>query len=134
MIESELSPIPVHVVSQPAAEKSKPRRKAVSLHSIQLNVTNPVQQLLGKSPNRCEAYVIQHGDKDIVLCESESDAIQVSQAADYSRNAAGTIIPKTFTGVVPCSTTDLVWVTANSTDIAAGPILVGIVEITYAED
>jgi hypothetical protein len=132
---SKIEPVPVHVVSQPAPVPSPPRRRAVTLRTVLLSAVNPVQPLLGHNPSRCEAYAIQYGDADFVISHSENQAIKVSVTADYSQGADGTLIPKLMNAPIPVSTTDDVWVSANSTYLAAAAVLrVGVIEVMYAND
>jgi hypothetical protein len=131
----EIQPVPVHVVSTPDPKPTKPRRKAATLRTILLNVTNPVQPLLGHSPNRCEAFVIQYGDADFVISHSENQASMVNSKPDYSQGADGTLIPKGILAPVPLDTTDDIWVTATSTYLTGSAVLrVGVIDITWADD
>lgn len=136
----ELAAVPVRLhpddlSALQAAPPRAPRRKAVTLRTVLLSSTNPFQNLLGHSPRRCEAWVVQYGDADFVISHSENQAVTVSQAADYSKGADGTLIPKLLAAPVPVSTTDEVWVSGNSTDLAAAKIIrVGVIEVLDAED
>ena len=140
MTQEKIEPIPVRLHPDDLAALQQqappgPRRQAATLRTVLLNATNPVQNLLGHSPNRCEAWILQYGDADFVISHSENQAVTVNQAADYSKGADGTLIPKATVAPVPVCTTDDVWVTGNSTDLAGVKIIrVGVIDITYARD
>jgi hypothetical protein len=134
-------PVPVRLhpddlaALQAAPATAAPRRRAVTLRTVLLSNTNPVQNLLGHSPRRREAYVIQYGDADFVISHSENQAIAVSTAANYAQGADGALVPKLLAAPVPVPTTDEAWVTGNSTDLAGVKIIrVGLVEILDAAD
>jgi hypothetical protein len=127
MIE-EITPVPVHVKSSDVSLTPvvpPARRKASTFHTVLLSLTNPIQDLLSQQADRCEAYVIQYGDADIVICHSQADANRVSGDPDYSKGVAGAIIAKGFMMPVPVRTTDRVFVTANSAALAATAQSVG---------
>ena len=121
---SDIIPVPVHIMGTnvPAATPAPPttRRKASVLHTVTLSANNPIQDLLSQQADRCEAWIIQYGDADFVICHSQADANRVSLDADYSKGVSGTIVPRGCLVPVPCHTTDRVFVTANATDLAGG--------------
>lgn len=134
---SDIIPVPVHIMGTnvPAAAPVPVRRKATALHTIFLSNANPIQDLLSQQADRCEAWVIQYGDADVVICHSQADANRVSQDASYAQGVSGTVIPKGILAPVPCHTTDRVFVTANSTDLGGVKVAkIGVIEILYAKD
>jgi hypothetical protein len=124
------------VTNWPEQPKTKYRRRAATLTTILISASNPVQKLLPMSPHRCQAFAINYTDADIVICSSESVAVRVSQLADFTEQVDGTLVPKTVGSAmpVPLDTTDDLWVTSNSTAIAAAIIRVGVLDYVYAEN
>jgi hypothetical protein len=125
------TPIPVHVenahelVSAPA----KTRRKAMRTRTIILTADNPVVDLLPQSEERCEAYVLQCGDNDIIVAHSGTQAKATSNTVATPPNPSGALIVKTCLFPIPLPTNDRVWVTSP-----AFPTRVTVLEFIYASD
>src|ERR1035441_10554137 len=98
MIE-EITPVPVHVKSSDVSLTPvvpPARRKASTFHTVLLSLTNPIQDLLSQQADRCEAYVIQYGDADIVICHLVRQRVdEVIELVDgvLSENGHGSMSP-----------------------------------------
>lgn len=123
------TPVPVHVANSadllpgPVPQ----RRKALRTRTLVLTVSDPIQDLLGQGENRCEAWVLQCGDNDIVVSHSGTQAKSPSNAVATLPNPSGALIIKTCLFPIPVPTNDRVWVTAQ-----AFPTRVTVIEIDYA--
>jgi hypothetical protein len=124
------TPIPVHISNaHDLTPKSVTRRKAVRTRTIVLTAGDPVQDLLPQSEARCEAWVLQCGDNDIVVAHSGNTAKAQSNTVATLPNPSGALILKTVLVPVPVPTNDRVWVTAQ-----AFPTRVSVIEVIYAAD
>lgn len=124
------TPVPVHVSN--AADLvpvTRTRRKAVRTRTIVLTATDPVQDLLPQSEGRCEAWVFQCGDNDIVISHSGTQAKATANTVATLPNPSGTLVVKTFLSPVPVPSNDRTWVTAQ-----AFPTRVSVLEVIYAPD
>lgn len=124
------TPIPVTVANaHELAPVTKTRRKAIRTRTLILTADNPVQDLLPQAEERCEAYVLQCGDNDIVIAHSGTQAKAASNAVATPPNPSGALIIKTCLFPVPVPTNDRVWVTSP-----AFPTRVSVIEVLYAPD
>lgn len=132
-------PVRVHIVAdatkgQAPAPAPVARKRAVTMQTVLLSATNPVQQLLNENPSRREAWIIPSGDGEFLLSRSETQANHNSTLAN---NASGTpegvFVPKPTTPLavpIPMHTTDPVWA-SGTTSILTGAttIRIGVIEI-----
>lgn len=125
------TPIPVHIANPEALAPgpSPHRRKAIRTRTLILTADNPVQDLLPQSENRCEAYVLQCGDNDIIIAHSGTQAKAASNQVATPPNPSGALVVKTFLFPVPVPTNDRAWVTSP-----AFPTRVSVIEVVYAPD
>lgn len=124
------TPIPVHISNtSDLAPAIRNRRKAFRTRTIVLTAADPVQDLLPQSEARCEAWVLQCGDNDIVISHSGSQAKATSNTVATLPNPSGALILKTVLFPVPIPTNDRMWVTAQ-----AFPTRVTVLEVIYASD
>jgi hypothetical protein len=125
------TPVPVHISNahEMVPGPARARRKALRVRTIVLTVSDPVQDLLPQSEARCEAWVLQCGDNDIVVSHSGTQAKSQSNSVATLPNPSGALILKTILVPVPVPTNDRVWVTAQ-----AFPTRVSVIEAVYAPD
>jgi hypothetical protein len=136
-VERALEAVHVHIASSdvplapaPApAPKKRNRRKTVTFRTILLSATNPTDDVWGQDESRVEGWLIQYGDNDFVLCQSNAQLDNAAASASFANGVPGTLIPKALAVPIPCHTTDHVLVTA-----IAFPTKVGVIEIRQAED
>lgn len=125
------TPIPVHVSNAADLAPALPRarRKALRTRTIILTADNPVVDLLPQSEARCDAWVLQCGDNDIVVSHSGTQAKASANSVATLPNPSGALIIKTCLFPIPIPTNDRAWVTAQ-----AFPTRVSVVEVIYAND
>lgn len=127
------TPIPMHLANPealaPYVSQGHARRKALRVRTLVLTADNPTQDLLPQSEARCEAWLIQCGDNDVVISHSKSQAASASNLVAALPNPSGALIIKTFPSPVPVPTNDRTFVTAQ-----AYPTRVTVVEVVYAPD
>lgn len=125
------APVPMYLTNPEDLKSGPPayRRKALRTRTLILTTDNPIQDLLPQSEARCEAWLIQCGDNDVIVCHTKSQASAPSNQVATPPNPSGALIVKGIAFPVPITTNDRTWVTA-----AAFPTRVSVVEVVYASD